>query len=134
MLVSTMGIGGWLLGLCFVLLIWSPFTFAMGAAGAMRALPMRGPGLGFILAAQLVAAAIGIGAGLAIVQRRAGAVTLARFWLASAAAVDVLTYATPYFPKNRPASDLNLILMASLVHYAIWFVYLARSKRVRATF
>jgi hypothetical protein len=134
MLFSTMGIGGWLLGLCFVLLIWSPFTFATNASSAMRSLPMRGPGLGLILAAQLIVAAIGIGAGLAIVQRRAGAVPLARLWLASAAAVDVLTYATPFFPKNRPAGDLNLILIASLAHYAIWFVYLARSKRVRATF
>ena len=50
------------------------------------------------------------------------------------ALVDVLAYATPYYPNNRPPGDAAVILAVSLTYDAAWLLYLFRSKRVRTTF
>lgn len=128
------GIGGWLLVLCALLLIAQPVSLAVTASPALRSLPLRGTGLAVILVARLLAAAFGIAAGLALSGRHTGAVGMAKASLGVSAAVDVLVYTTPYFPNNRPPGDTTIILIASLAFYAIWLVYLSRSKRVRATF
>jgi hypothetical protein len=129
-----MPVNGWLLVLCMLLLVWAPFDTAFSAARALEALPLRGPGLAVILMAQLIAVAVGIAAGLALLGRRPGAVAMANVALVTAAAVDVITYATPYYPNNRPPGDSTLILLGSLAYYAIWMLYLWRSKRVHDTF
>ena len=103
-------------------------------AGLIDELSIRGGGLGFILLVRLLAAGLGIAAGLALFQVKPGALTLAKASLILSAAVDVLAYATPWSPNNRPPGDATIILMASLVYYAAWFAYLTRSKRVRATY
>jgi hypothetical protein len=59
---------------------------------------------------------------------------VAKASLAFSAIVDVIVYATPYSPTNRPPGDATIILIASLVYYGVWFAYLTRSKRVRATY
>ena len=103
-------------------------------SGLVDELSMRGAGLGFVLVARLLAAGLGIAAGLALFQVKPGAVTLAKASLIVSAAVDVLVYVTPWSPNNRPPGDATIILIASLLYYASWFAYLARSKRVRATY
>ena len=62
------------------------------------------------------------------------AVTLAKTSLVFSAIVDIVVYATPYSPNNRPPGDATIILAASLLYYGIWFVYLVRSKRVQETY
>jgi hypothetical protein len=124
---------GWLLVLCVLLLVWQPFSLALTTAGTLDDLSRRGSGLAMILVARLFAAGLGIAAGLSVFQRTPGALSIARASLVFSAAVDVLVYATPYYPNNRPAGDATLILMASLAYYAVWLTYLARSKRVRST-
>ena len=80
------------------------------------------------------AAALGLAAGLWLLQRKPGAVTIARASLIVSAAVDILVYATPWYPNNRPPGDATLILAGSLAYYAAWLAYLARSKRVVAIY
>jgi peptidoglycan/LPS O-acetylase OafA/YrhL len=127
-------IRGWLLVLCVLLLVWQPFSLALTTAGTLDELSLRGSGLAVILVARLLAAGLGIAAGLSLFQRKPGAVSIAKASLVFSAAVDVLVYATPYSPNNRPPGDALVILVVSLIYYAIWLGYLARSKRVRSTF
>ena len=127
-------IRGWLLVLCVLLLVWQPFNLALTMSGMLDQLSLRGPGLAVILVARLIAAGLGIAAGLLLLQRKPGAVSIAKASLVFSAAVDVLAYATPYSPNNRPPGDATLILVASLAYYGIWLAYLVRSKRVKTTF
>ena len=59
---------------------------------------------------------------------------MAKASLILSAISDVFTYTTPYFPNNRPPGDTTLILAASLAWYAVWLIYLFRSKRVRQVY
>jgi|SRR5438093_12314429 len=127
-------LGGWLGLLCRVLLLWQPLSLALIGSSALNSLSVRGLPLALVLLGRLLVAAFGIGAGLALLRRRPGAVALAKASLILSAAADVFVYTTPYFPNNRPPGDSTLILAASLAWYAIWLAYLFRSKRVRSLF
>lgn len=127
------GVGGWLLVLCGVLLLWQPLNLAVAAAGAMNALAIRGPVLGLVLAGRLLVTAFGVAAGIALLGRRDAAVAMAKVSLALSAATDVFVYATPYVPSNRMPGDTPLYIAASLAFYGLWIVYLMRSTRVRNT-
>jgi len=129
-----MRIRGWLLLLCGLLLVWQPINLSLTMSGLVDELSVRGAGLGIILLARLVAAGLGIAAGLALFQLTPGAVSIAKASLVFSATVDVVVYATPYSPNNRPPGDATVILAASLLYYGIWFAYLIRSKRVQATY
>jgi hypothetical protein len=129
-----MRIRGWLLLLCGLLLVWQPISLATTMSGLVDALSARGAGLGVVLLARLLGAGLGIAAGLSLFQLRPGAVGIAKTSLVFSAMIDVLVYATPYSPNNRPPGDATIVLIASLLYYAVWFMYLMRSKRVRATF
>jgi hypothetical protein len=129
-----MRVRGWLLLLCVLLLVWQPISLSLTIASRLDSLPLRGPGFAVVLASRFLAAALGIAAGLSLMQRRPGAVSLARASLIFSAAIDVLVYATPWYPNNRPPGDAPLILTGSLIYYALWLGYLWRSKRVASTF
>lgn len=120
--------------LAALLLVWQPISLALMMAGLVDELSVRGAGLGIVLLARLLAAGLGIAAGLALFQVRPGAVTLAKASLIFSALVDIFVYATPYSPNNRPPGDATIILGASLLYYGVWFAYLMRSTRVRATY
>jgi chromate transport protein ChrA len=111
-----------------LLLIWQPFSLAMTMSGLLDQLSARGTGLALILLIRLVAAGLGIAAGLAIFRRQSGAVTIAKASLVFSALVDIVVYATPYSPNNRPPGDATIILVASLLYYAGWFIYLTRAS------
>ena len=127
-------LGGWLGLLCRILLFWQPLSLALIGSSALNSLSVRGLPLALVLLGRLVVAAFGIGAGLALLRRRPGAIALAKASLVLSAAADVFVYTTPYFPNNRPPGDTTLILAASLAWYGIWLAYLFRSKRVHAVF
>jgi len=129
-----MRVRGWLLVLCALLLVWQPLNLGVTMAGLVDKLSLRGPGLALILLARLFAAGLGIAAGLSLFQLKPGAVTIAKASLAFSAIVDVIVYATPYSPSNRPPGDATIILVASLVYYGLWFAYLTRSKRVKSIY
>ena len=114
--------------LAVLLLIWQPVTLAFVMSGLLDELSVRGGGLAVILLARLLAAGLGIAAGLALFKRQPGAVTLAKTSLVFSAIVDLVAYATPYMPNNRPPGDATIILIASLIYYCAWFVYLVSLK------
>ena len=132
--LMTSGVGGWLLVLCLLLLVGQPINLAIGAARALGALPIRGLPLALVVLGQLMVAGIGVGAGLALVGRRRGAVTFAKWSLLLSAGMDVFAYTTPFLPNNRLPGTTPLFVIASLTYYTIWIAYLFRSKRVRSTF
>jgi hypothetical protein len=128
------GVGGWLLLLCGLLLVWHPLRFGLAASGALDALPLRGLPLALVLAGRLLVTALGIAAGLALLARRPAAVTLAAAALAASAAADLFTYTTPYMPSNRLPGDTIWFVAGSVLYHAAWLVYLVRSTRVRNTY
>ncbi len=129
-----MRVRGWLLLLCATLLVWQPINLAFTMSGLVDELTVRGPGLGIILLARLLGAGLGIAAGLALFEVKPSAVSIAKASLVFSAAVDIAVYATPYSPDNRPPGDATIVLAVSLLYYCVWFAYLLRSKRVRATY
>jgi len=128
------GVGGWLLVLCLLLLVWQPLSIALVASGALDALAIRGLPLALIMLMRLGVAAVGIAGGLALVKRRPGAVSLAKAALVLSAAADLIVYTTPYFPSNRVPGTTPLYIAASIAYSAFWITYLTRSRRVRETY
>src|SRR5262245_31878995 len=114
------GVGGWLLVLCVLLLVWQPVSLGLGASDTLDALALGGLPLTLILLTRLLATGFGIAAGLALLARRPGAVTIAKISLGLSAAVDLFVYATPYFPTDRAPGQTVYYAAASLVYYAIW--------------
>jgi len=131
---SRSGVGGWLLVLCLLLLVWQPLSIALVASSALDALAISGLPLALIMLMRLGVAAVGIAGGLALVKRRPGAVTLAKAALVLSAAADLIVYTTPYFPSNRLPGTTPFYIAASISYSAVWIAYLARSRRVRETY
>jgi len=128
------GVGGWLLVLCRLLVVFQPLSLAVTASGALSALPVRGTAVVLILLLRLVVVGFGMAAGRALQTLQPGAVTLARMALVASAATDLFVYTTPYFPNNRLPGDTVYYVAASLASHGAWLAYLARSARVRATY
>ena len=127
-------VGGWLLVLCRLLIVLHPLSLAVTASNVMNALFVRGAPVAIVLLMRLAVVAFGVAAGRMLQNVRPGAVELARVALLASAALDVFVYTTPFFPSNRMPGDTTFYLIASLAYHGVWIAYLARSKRVRATF
>jgi len=127
-------IGGWLLLLCRLLIVFHPLSLAVTASSVLNALFVRGAPVAILLLVRLGVVAFGVAAGRALQNLRPDAVALARLALLLSAATDVFVYTTPYFPSNRLPGDTTYYVIASLAYHAAWLAYLARSKRVRQTF
>jgi hypothetical protein len=127
-------VGGWLLVLCVLLLVWQPISLSLVASSAIGSFAARGPALALFLLVRVLVTAAGIGAGLALLGGRPGAVGFAKLALVASAATDVFVYTTPYFPNNWMPSDRPVVVALSLAYHAAWLAYLFRSKRVRHTY
>jgi hypothetical protein len=128
------GIGGWLLLLCRLLIVFHPLSLAVTASSVLNALFVRGAPVAIVLVLRLAVVAFGVAAGRSLKALRPDAVRLARVALLMSAATDVFVYTTPYFPSNRLPGDTNVSVAASLAYHGAWRAYLARSTRVRLTF
>jgi hypothetical protein len=128
------GVGGWLLLLSRLLIVWQPLNLAVAGMTALGSIGVRGPAVAGILALRAIVTAVGVAAGIALSDRRAGAVWLAKVALASAAATDLFVYTTSYFPSNRAPGDTIFYIAASLAYHGGWLMYLFRSRRVRHTY
>ncbi len=128
------GVGGWLLILCRLFIVWGPVQLAFVISSALAALPVRGPSLGLMIIARMLVTAFGLSAGLALQARRGSAVAMARASLVLTAAADTFVYLTSYFPSNVMPGDEWLYVGATLAYAAVWLLYLSRSSRVRNTF
>jgi len=127
-------VGGCLLVLCRLLIVLHPLSLAVTASNVMNALFVRGAPVAIVLLMRLAVVAFGVAAGRMLQNVRPGAVDVARVALLASAALDVFVYTTPYFPSNRMPGDTTFYVIASLAYHGAWIAYLARSKRVRATF
>ena len=128
------GIGGWLLLLCRLLIVFHPLSLAVTASNVLNAMFVRGASVAIVLILRLVVVAFGVAAGRALQTLRPDAVGFARLALLMSAATDVFVYTTPFFPSNRLPGDTTYYVAASLAYHGAWLAYLARSKRVRMTF
>jgi len=128
------GIGGWLLVLCLLLLIWQPISLGLVASSMLDALASGGLPAVLILLTRLIVTGFGIAAGLALLGRRPGAVTLAKLSLVLSAATDVFVYTTPFYPSNRAPGAAPINIGVTLAYSTMWFLYLLRSKRVQSTY
>jgi hypothetical protein len=79
----------------------------------------------------MLVAALGVAAGLALTNRRPGAVRLARTAVLATAAVQTFVYTTPYFPNNLAPGDAPLVLGAWLLFCGAWLAYLYLAKQIR---
>jgi Protein of unknown function (DUF2569) len=127
-------IGGWLLLLCRLLVVFHPLSLAITASGALSSLSSRGTAVALVLVIRLVVVGFGIAAGRALQTVQPGAVTLAKAALLASATTDLFVYTTPYFPNNRPPGDTIYYVAASLAYHGAWLAYLFRSERVRNTY
>ena len=127
-------VGGWLLLLCRLLVVFHPLSLAVTASNALSAMSVRGTAVALILILRLIVIGFGMAAGRALQSLQPGAVTLAKAALLLSAAADVFVYTTPYFPNNRLPGDTKYYVIASLSYHSAWLMYLARSRRVRATY
>ena len=128
------GVGGWLLVLCLLLVVWQPISFGLLASSLLDRLATRGLPLALALITRILVTAFGIAAGLALFNLRPGAVTMAKLSLALTAATDLVIYTTPLFPSNRPPGDTPLYIAGSFAYATAWMLYLVHSKRVHNTF
>jgi hypothetical protein len=128
------GVRGWLLLLSRLLIVWQPLNLAVAGMSALGAIGVRGWVVAAILTVRTIVTGVGVAAGIALSNRHAGAVTLAKAALAASAAVDLFVYTTPYFPSNRVPGDTIYYIAASLAYHAAWLAYLFRSRRVRNTY
>ena len=128
------GVGGWLLLLSRLLVVWQPLNLAVAAMGALDAIAVRGPAVVMVLVIRMIVTALGVAAGIALSDRHPGAVTLAKAALLCSAATDLFVYSTPYFPNNRMPGDTIYYVAGSLAYHGAWLMYLFRSRRVRNTY
>jgi hypothetical protein len=131
---EPIGIGGWLLVLCLLLLVWRPVSSALVASQALSVMSVRGPSLAVALAALTLVTAFGVAAGIALLTRRGPAVSMAVAALLLSSALDLTIYTSSYLPSNRMPGDEYLYAAVSLIYHGAWLTYLLVSRRVRNTY
>ncbi|HEX7137558.1 MAG TPA: DUF2569 family protein [Vicinamibacterales bacterium] len=131
---SPRPVGGWLMLLCRLLLVYQPLSLALSASAALSSLPTRGSKVLVAIAIRVIVTGVNVAAGLALTNRAPSAVTLAKAALLLSAACDVFILTTSFYPNNRPPGDTPFYVAASLLYHGAWLGYLARSRRVRETY
>jgi uncharacterized protein DUF2569 len=128
------GVGGWLLILSRLLIVYQPVSLAISASAALNSFPTRGPKVLVAVAVRVAVTGVCVAAGMALTNRSPSAVPLTRVALLLSAACDVFILTTPFYPNNRPPGDTPFYVAATVIYHAVWLVYLGRSVRVRNTF
>jgi len=128
------GIGGWLLVLSRLLILWQPVIIGLTTAQALSGLSVRGASVTIIVLARGLAAAFGLAAGLAIGRRHPGAVAMTKLSLVLSATIETIASLSPSYPHDRGPGETPIWVAGTLALYGGWYWYLVRSKRVRATF
>ena len=117
--------------LCAFLLLWQPLSVGLTASATLDAVLIRGFAAIAILFLRLVVTAVGVGAGLALLGRRPGAVAFARLSLLASAATDLFVYLTPYYPNHRAPGETPYWVAGTVLVYGGWLAYLTLSPRAR---
>ncbi len=120
--------------LALLLLTWEPLVFAWRASAALSRVNHYGAPAVTLLLFRAVTIGVGIAAGKALLAGERHGVSLGQAFLGLSAVGAVWTYATPYFPTLAAPGDAWRRLLLVLAYDAAWSIYLARSRRVRASF
>ena len=91
--------------LCGLLLIWQPISTGLVTSSVLDSLAIRGLPMALIMALRILVTGFGVGAGLALLGRRPGAVGMTMVSLAASAATDMIVYLTPYVPSHRAPGE-----------------------------
>ena len=129
-----MPVRGWLLLLCILLTAWNPATLAVvvasrvGTPAGMATLAL------VLLGVRLVVTSIGVAAGLALWHKRPGAVPFAKVSLMLSGVEAVGRLSTRVGLSEAPPGTRLPLALAVILYNAAWYVYLEKSRRVRATY
>ena len=141
------GVKGWLFFFCFSLTVLGPLlTIAALITGFGMSLKYftEYPGLLVMLIIDAVLslgiAGFGMYAGIKLWRIRPGAVLAAKQFLYCTLAYQAIGMVLPWIgglpPEDTKAMVVESVrdVMRGLIHFAIWFSYLNKSQRVRATY
>jgi hypothetical protein len=128
-----MPVRGWLLLLCILLTVWNPAALALVAASRVETGTASTLAL-MLLAVRLVVTGVGVAAGFALWHKRAGAVTLAKASLLLSALEGAGRLSTRLGLSDAPPGTRLPLALALVVYTAAWYLYLEKSRRVRATY
>ena len=128
------GVGGWLFLLCLILTVWNPASLALRLASSVVNLSSQTTLSLLFLAARLVITSIGIAAGLALWMRRPWAVQLAKLALMLFGIEAVVRLSTRAGLSEAPPGTRLPLAILLVVHNAAWYLYLQKSRRVRALY
>lgn len=128
------GAGGWILLLVFILAVWNPASLALQASSMVWTAGSRSTLSLAFLAARLMVTSIGVAAGIALWLRRPGAVQLAKLSLVLFGIEAVARLASRVDLGSAPPGTRLPLAIALLLHNGAWYVYLQRSRRVRAAY
>jgi hypothetical protein len=145
--IKYQGVKGWLLILCLNLTILDPFAMLLSlfsVANASKPLFDKYPGLLTLIAVsgvgRLAVAVFSVYAGLALWRIAPGAVSTARKYFMAVVLYTLFAFFLPArvgLPEDLAqeiAGSSSIAGMLTISYAFIWYVYLNRSKRVRATY
>jgi NADH:ubiquinone oxidoreductase subunit K len=128
-----MPVRGWLLLLCILLTVWNPATLAFVAAGRLENAGATNFAL-MLLGIRVVVTGVGVAAGMALWRRRAAAVELAKASLVLSALEVVGRLSLRAGVSEAPPGMRLPLALALVVYNGAWYLYLEKSRRVRATY
>jgi hypothetical protein len=120
--------------LVFILTIWNPASLALHAASIVWSAGARSTISLVFLAARLIITSVGVAAGMALWLRRPGAVFLAKLSLVLFAVEAVARLSSRTDLGSAPPGTRLPLAVFIIVHNSAWYVYLQRSRAVRAAY
>lgn len=129
-----MPVRGWLLLLCILLAIWNPAALAVVAAGRVGGGVPPSTLVLALLGVRLVVTSVGVAAGMALWNKRTGAVPLAKASLVLSALEAIGRLSTRAGLSEAPPGTRLPLAIALILFNGAWYLYLEKSRRVRATY
>ena len=120
--------------LIFILAFWNPASLALYAASVLANIDSRSALSLMFLGARLAIASVGVAAGIALWLRRPGAIAFAKAAVALFGIEAVVRLSSRVDLGNAPPGTRLPRALLIVLHNAAWYLYLQRSRRVRACY
>jgi hypothetical protein len=117
-----------------ILTVWNPATLALRLAASVSNLSSQTALSLVFVAVRLVITSIGVAAGLALLMRRPWAVQLTKLALMLFGVEAVVRLSTRVDLSEAPPGTRLPLALVLIVHNAAWYLYLQKSRRVRALY